>query len=270
MSQDKSIYPQGMATGFFGSLTENAVKRLQERLGIQATGEVDDNTMPFVFPCTTIHVDSPNGGESFAVGSTMHITWDMNVTSPATGVQTWTPGMQGIAHGEGEKEWLQRRMQGMTLYSATSSMPIMPMLSQVSIDLVEPVSGLVMGRPCIEGLACPPAGSGLRVVAHIGDVTTTNQPGSSTGSFDWTIPQTIPQAPDYEIRVSAMRATDTSDGGFAITGGVAPTITPLPVASGTADNLLRMRTQVVNMIQKMQDVLNQINAALQAIGVSTQ
>ncbi len=260
-----------MATGFFGSLTENAVKRLQQRLGIQATGEIDNNTMPFVFPCVTIHVDSPNGGESFAVGSTMHITWDMNVTSPTTGVQTWVPGMQGLLHGEGEKEGLQRRMQGMTLYSATSSMPMMPVLSQVSIDLVEPAPGIMVSDiACRIGFACPPRG-GMRVVAHIGDATTSNQLGASTGSFDWTIPQSIVQASDYQVRVSAMRASDVSDSGFTITGGsVAPSVTPLPIASGTADNLLRMRTQVMNMIQKMQDVLNQINAALQAIGVSIQ
>ena len=271
LSKDKSIYPEGAATGFFGSLTQKAVKRLQERLGIEANGEIDEHTMPFVFPCATIHIDSPNGGESFAVGSVMHITWDMTVTSPTTGVQNWMPGIQGMMRGEGEKEGLYRRMQGMALYSATTSAPMMPILSKVSIDLVEPAPGLMMGRPCIEGFACPPSGTGLRVVAHIGESTTSNQPGSSTGSFDWTIPQAIPQASDYQVRVSALRSSDVSDNGFAITGGqILPTVTPPPVASGTSDQLVRMRTQVMNMIQKMQDVLTQINAALQALGVTAQ
>ena len=154
-------------------------------------------------------------------------------------------------------------------------MPMMPVLSRVSIDLIEPVSGTAVHEgPCIMGLACPSRESAMRVVAHVGDTTVSNQPGSSAGSFDWTIPQSIPQAPDYQIRVSAFRSSDTSDAGFAITGGpITPSVTPVPVASGTSetsDQLLRMRTQVVNMIQKMQDVLNQINAALQAIGVNIQ
>lgn len=38
------IYPQGSATGFYGSATENAVKKFQEKLGLTATGGVDDAT----------------------------------------------------------------------------------------------------------------------------------------------------------------------------------------------------------------------------------
>ena len=38
------IYPQGQATGFFGPATETAVKKLQEKLGLPATGNIDEPT----------------------------------------------------------------------------------------------------------------------------------------------------------------------------------------------------------------------------------
>lgn len=38
------IYPNGAATGFYGEKTEGAVKKLQEKVGIKQTGEVDEKT----------------------------------------------------------------------------------------------------------------------------------------------------------------------------------------------------------------------------------
>ncbi|MBI2639430.1 MAG: peptidoglycan-binding protein [Candidatus Sungbacteria bacterium] len=38
------IYPQGLATGFFGLATENAVKKLQEKLGLEVVGRVGPQT----------------------------------------------------------------------------------------------------------------------------------------------------------------------------------------------------------------------------------
>jgi len=44
LKQDKSIYPEGLVTGYFGRLTEAALKRFQERYGISVTGEVNSKT----------------------------------------------------------------------------------------------------------------------------------------------------------------------------------------------------------------------------------
>jgi len=38
------IYPHGLATGFYGPATENAIKNLQEKLGLVVTGNIDEPT----------------------------------------------------------------------------------------------------------------------------------------------------------------------------------------------------------------------------------
>ncbi len=44
LAQDKNVYPQGLATGFYGPATEAAVKRFQEKNGIEAVGIVGPKT----------------------------------------------------------------------------------------------------------------------------------------------------------------------------------------------------------------------------------
>ncbi len=48
LAQDSSIYPQGLVTGYFGSLTKAAVARFQSRNGIPAVGRVGPQTMAFI------------------------------------------------------------------------------------------------------------------------------------------------------------------------------------------------------------------------------
>lgn len=44
LAQDKSVYPEGLATGFYGALTEAAVKRFQEKHGVEAAGSIGPKT----------------------------------------------------------------------------------------------------------------------------------------------------------------------------------------------------------------------------------
>lgn len=44
LATDPDIYPEGLTTGFFGSLTRGALMRLQQRHRLEATGEVDEVT----------------------------------------------------------------------------------------------------------------------------------------------------------------------------------------------------------------------------------
>ena len=44
LAQDKAIYPEGLATGYFGVLTQAAVKRWQAKNGIEAVGIVGPKT----------------------------------------------------------------------------------------------------------------------------------------------------------------------------------------------------------------------------------
>lgn len=45
LASNSEIYPEGMTTGYFGQLTSKAVKRLQERIGIDSDGEVGTTTL---------------------------------------------------------------------------------------------------------------------------------------------------------------------------------------------------------------------------------
>lgn len=44
LKQSPEIYPEGLITGYYGSLTEKAVKKFQEREGLSATGKIDETT----------------------------------------------------------------------------------------------------------------------------------------------------------------------------------------------------------------------------------
>ncbi|MEK7669117.1 MAG: peptidoglycan-binding protein [Patescibacteria group bacterium] len=44
LATDSDIYPEGLTTGFFGPLTEKAVKKFQKKFGIEQAGEVGPKT----------------------------------------------------------------------------------------------------------------------------------------------------------------------------------------------------------------------------------
>ncbi|HEY4526305.1 MAG TPA: peptidoglycan-binding domain-containing protein [Candidatus Paceibacterota bacterium] len=56
LAADSSIYPEGLVTGFFGPLTEAAVKRYQTEFGISAVGRVGPITL------ASINGNSDTGG----------------------------------------------------------------------------------------------------------------------------------------------------------------------------------------------------------------
>lgn len=45
LATDPEIYPEGLVTGYFGSLTREAVRRFQERAGIEQVGRVGPQTL---------------------------------------------------------------------------------------------------------------------------------------------------------------------------------------------------------------------------------
>ena len=48
LAADASLYPEGLVTGYFGSLTKAAVARFQTRNGISAVGRVGPQTLPVI------------------------------------------------------------------------------------------------------------------------------------------------------------------------------------------------------------------------------
>lgn len=80
LKRDSSIYPEGIVSGYYGSLTESAVKRLQKKYGLTETGVVDEATQSVIFPTKTeITVVSPNGGENWDKSETQSISWKVTI-----------------------------------------------------------------------------------------------------------------------------------------------------------------------------------------------
>lgn len=52
LAQDVSVYPEGMVTGYFGALTEAAVKRWQAKYGVVSSGSAASTGYGFVGPKT--------------------------------------------------------------------------------------------------------------------------------------------------------------------------------------------------------------------------
>jgi murein L,D-transpeptidase YcbB/YkuD len=48
LASDSTLYPRGLITGYYGPLTNEAVKRFQERHGLTVTGMVDDETRDYL------------------------------------------------------------------------------------------------------------------------------------------------------------------------------------------------------------------------------
>ncbi|MBY0294128.1 peptidoglycan-binding protein [Patescibacteria group bacterium] len=48
LASDSTLYPEGLVTGYFGSLTKSAVARFQTRNGISAVGRVGPATLPVI------------------------------------------------------------------------------------------------------------------------------------------------------------------------------------------------------------------------------
>lgn len=68
LSLDPSVYPQGEITGYFGKLTEAAVKRFQEKYGIRVTGQVGPQTR------AKLHeLYGPEGSQAFTYTFTFNL-----------------------------------------------------------------------------------------------------------------------------------------------------------------------------------------------------
>lgn len=77
LSQDSQIYPEKLKTGYFGNLTESAIKRLQKKVGVPKTGIIDNVTKKFILPNISITIVSPNGGENLDRKDTQEILWEV-------------------------------------------------------------------------------------------------------------------------------------------------------------------------------------------------
>jgi hypothetical protein len=90
LKEDSDIYPEGYVTGYYGPLTEKAIKKLQKKCGLPETGELDDATERCIYPINyKVTVVSPNGGEVWDRNTIQTIKWD--VTEPEVTIQNIRP-----------------------------------------------------------------------------------------------------------------------------------------------------------------------------------
>lgn len=85
LKEDPSIYPEGLATGYFGNLTKKAIEKLQKKFGLPETGIFDERTARIIFPCNIqITVLAPNGGENWDRNTPQEIKWQVAATTATT------------------------------------------------------------------------------------------------------------------------------------------------------------------------------------------
>jgi hypothetical protein len=90
LKEDPDIYPEGYVTGYYGPLTEKAIKKLQKKCGLPQTGELDDATEKCIYPIEyKVKVVSPNGGEVLDRNTIQTIKWD--VIEPDVTIQNIKP-----------------------------------------------------------------------------------------------------------------------------------------------------------------------------------
>jgi peptidoglycan hydrolase-like protein with peptidoglycan-binding domain len=90
LAADPSIYPQGLVTGYYGSLTQAAVSKFQARNGISSVGRVGPVTMTAINSqmggAVSLDTNAPliTGPTLSNNGSNMIVTWTTN--EPAAGL----------------------------------------------------------------------------------------------------------------------------------------------------------------------------------------
>jgi hypothetical protein len=245
LKTDPTIYPEGYVTGYYGRLTENAVKKLQKKCGLPETGVIDDATEKCIYPIEyKLRVLLPNGGESWKRDEIQTIKWE--VIAPS---------------GEELKSYV--------------------FWPKASIDLFRRVKVAVLCMVCPAGQECPPCPPEREESIFVRHITTVNL---FDLNYSWRITNDIPNGSDYVIRISIGEGIapiwiqektkvptveikteeiwppepvspkpridwDESDGTFEITGE----ITPCPVcpACPNSEEIIASLTRIIEELQKL-------------------
>ena len=93
LKTDSAVYPEGLITGYFGALTQSAVKRFQEKYRISPIGIVGPKTRAKLNEIYggaqetknfSLKIISPNGGEQIAINDTIETSWFLSPAPPLT------------------------------------------------------------------------------------------------------------------------------------------------------------------------------------------
>jgi len=132
LKEDPEIYPEGYVTGYFGNLTQKAVKKLQKRCGLPETGVADEQTLKCIFPEIKIEVISPNGGESLDRTQIQTIKWNVTTTLPEVKTEKylWKKGsidlFRRVTVGTTTKSVFVKHIANVDLFAGIYSWKITP------------------------------------------------------------------------------------------------------------------------------------------------
>jgi peptidoglycan hydrolase-like protein with peptidoglycan-binding domain len=197
LKSDSSVYPEGLTTGYYGTLTERAVKRLQAKYGITETGIVDEDTQTILFPYTgAIEVKSPNGGEVWNKSNLHQIRW-------VTGSIGWIQPLPMMEAEDSSKMMPRPFFQRATITLIRDSNKGF----QRHIGTVELTDqGYTWKIP-----SNIPNGNDYRIRIGVGDNIACAYKYDVTSSNDGLLPPCLSRPHNYFM-------SDTSDGTFSITG----------------------------------------------------
>ncbi|MDP2704524.1 MAG: peptidoglycan-binding domain-containing protein [bacterium] len=88
LRRDREIYPEGLVTGYFGALTENAVRRFQKAQGLNAVGIVDSWTRAYLRGFSRVAPPFLAFASVFALVSDGAATSEVNVSEESQATST--------------------------------------------------------------------------------------------------------------------------------------------------------------------------------------
>ena len=252
------IYPEGLVTGYFGPLTETAVKKLQEEYGIEAIGIVGPKTLAKLRELAEAAAQAIEPEEIDSSQATP-------ISEEAPVIETATSNEEGVPESappeiatSSEEEVVQTTTTETTTTapqtSAAPTTPVTPstpasappeLASEPEVDtapvftVASPNGGEELQVGSTEEVTWTQAGTSVDTVnieLYKGGilVSTPGYDVQNNGSFSWTLPDSLASGEDYAVRIYNPSAEyyanyDESDSAFSIT--VPDTIPPATPAS---------------------------------------
>ncbi|MFC1615153.1 chitobiase/beta-hexosaminidase C-terminal domain-containing protein, partial [Patescibacteria group bacterium] len=105
LAQDTSIYPEGITSGYFGSLTQKAIQRFQTKHNIVSEGTPDTTGFGAVGPKTLEKLNEVYGAESTVIPTTT--TQPTTQTTPPTSVSGTLVGPFAVGYDNAQVKLLQ-------------------------------------------------------------------------------------------------------------------------------------------------------------------
>lgn len=230
LKSDPAVY-SGPVTGYYGAMTEAAVKKIQSKYGIAETGVLDEATQNVLFPSNTkidVSIISPNGGETWKTGETVNILWKaaFGPISPCIPRPACLDSTPRCMLAEPINGWCANTTSSGNPSSQTASVSA----SGSSIGVAAPAIMPYFPRASLT-LTRDSDPSFVRALGTVNLYET---------SKSWTVPNGVPEAKDYRVRIAVggdtpciyRKETEASAAGKVMSANIAY---PCPMMGGTTN-----------------------------------